>query len=191
MKKQCLAVLLLAALVSCKKDEAPTPAVIDTKDFLVSGSAVGAHDLFSLQTGARVANTDSASTKWDFGMRFEKFIFNSNASGPGNAGVQILNTTFDAVTTAPDAGYAYDTTATQLAVKGAQWYTYNPTTRSFSPIAGRTFVIRTATGNYAKMEVLSAEPADDAGNPVTPPTRPTKIKYRIRYAYQASGSKVF
>jgi len=183
---------LTAAMVGCKKDNpAVTPATIATKSFLVSGSPVGAFNLYGFETGAPVLNTDSVSNKWDFAMRFEKIIVNSNSSGPGNAGVQVLSTPFDAVTTAPEVGYRYDTTSTNLAVKGTDWYTYNPTTRSFSPIAGKTFVFRTAANKYAKMEILTADPTDDNGAMVTPPTRPTKIKYTIRYAYQASGTRVF
>ena len=195
IKKQFVLALPLfftAAIVGCKKDTpVATPATVSTTSFLVSGSSRGAFNLYGFETGAPVLNTDSVSTKWDFAMRFEKIIINSNSSGPGNAGVQIVNLAFDAVTTAPENGYGYDTTSTNLAVKGSDWYTYNPTTRSFSPIAGKTFVFRTAASKYAKMEILSADPTDDNGNPVTPPTRPTKIKYTIRYAYQASGTRVF
>lgn len=184
------AILVLA--MSCKKEKEPTPATVATIDFLVNGSATqGNYDFFSFASGAKVAASDSNSTKWDFAMRFETFIINSNASGPGTAGVQVLNQTFDAVTAAPETGYKYDTAVAQKAVKGADWYTYNPATRSFAPVAGKTFVFRTATNKYAKLEVLSADPADDAGNLVVPPTRPTKIKYKIRIGYQASGSKNF
>jgi hypothetical protein len=191
MRSILMTVFAVAALVSCTKDDKPTPAVVTSVDFLVSGTSVGAHDLFSFETGARVANTDSISTKWDFGMRFEKIIVNSNASGPGSAGVQVLNGTFESVLEAPTTGYAYDTTGTQLAVKGPQWYIYNSTTRTFAPIAGKTFVFKTARNTYAKMEILSADPADDNGNLVVPPTRPTKIKYKIRFAHQTSGSRTF
>jgi hypothetical protein len=195
MKQTCIVAMAMVAVAvtSCKKEDnlTPVPAIIATKTFLVSGSPVGAFNLFSFETGAPVANTDSATTKWDFAMRFEKVIVNSNSSGPGAAGVQVLNSTFDALTTAPETGYGYDTTATQTAVKGTDWYTYNPATRSFSPIAGKLFVFKTATGKYAKMEITSADPADDNGAAVVPPTRPTKIKYTLRYAYQASGSRNF
>ena len=187
-----LSLFIVIAVGSCKKEDiTPVPAIVATKTFLVSGSPVGAFNLYGFETGAPVLNSDSISNNWDFAMRFEKILVNSNSSGPGNAGVQILNGTFESITTAPDAGYAYDTTSTQLAVKGSDWYTYNPITRSFSPIAGKTFVFKTAKAKYAKMEFISAEPTDDNGIAVTPPTRPTKIKYTFRYAYQATGSKVF
>ena len=192
MKYTVLAAVILLAAVSCKKEDKPTPATVATIDFLVNGSASqGNYDFFSFANGARVAVADSNSTKWDFAMRFETFIVNSKASGPGNAGVQILNTPFDNVTVAPESGYKYDTAVAQRAIKGADWYIYNATTRTFAPVAGRTFVFRTATNNYAKLEVLSADPADDAGNLVVPPTRPTKIKYKIRFAYQPSGKRDF
>lgn len=195
MKKNngILIAVLAVLFVSCEKEDTPaTPAVVNNKDLLVNGSASGGnYNFFKFETASELPATDSASNKWDFAMRFETFIVNSNASGPGTAAVQVVNQPFDAVTVAPAAGYRYDTTSSQKAIKGADWYTYNPTTRSFSPIAGKTFVFRTATGKYAKLEVLTADPADDAGNLVTPPTRPTKIKYKIRIAYQANGSTTF
>ena len=192
MKYTVLAAVILLAAVSCKKDEKPTPAPVATIDFLVNGSPTqGNHDFFSFSTGNKVAVSDSNSTKWDFAMRFETFLVNSNASGPGNAGVQILNTPFDNVTTAPESGYRYDTTVAQKAIKGLDWYVY--VGRSFSPIAGRTFVFRTATNKYAKLEILTADALDAAGNVLSPSssTRPTRIKYKIRYAYQSNGKREF
>jgi hypothetical protein len=192
MKYAFLAAIILTAAVSCRKEDKSSPATVATIDFLVNGSASqGNYDFFSFANGAKVAVKDSNSTSWDFAMRFETFIVNSNASGPGSAGVQILNTPFDNVTSAPESGYKYDTTVAQKAIKGADWYIYNSSTRSFAPIAGKTFVFRTAANKYAKLEVLSADPADDAGNLVVPPTRPTKIKYKIRFAYQSSGKRDF
>jgi hypothetical protein len=188
-----LIAVLAVLFVSCKKEDTPaTPAVVNSKDFLVNGSATGGnYNFFKFETSSELPASDSATAKWDFAMRFETFIVNSNASGPGNAGVQIINQPFDAVTVAPATGYKYDTAASQKAIKGADWYTYNPATRSFAPIAGKTFVFRTATGKYAKLEMLSADPADDLGNIVVPPTRPTKIRYKIRVAYQGNGTVNF
>lgn len=187
-----LAAVMAIAFVSCEKDKEPAPAVISTKDFLVNGSPAGGnYNFFKFETASEIPNTDSATAQWDFAMRFETFIVNSNASGPGNAGVQILSQPFDAVSVAPETGYRYDTSNTQRAIRGSEWYVYNSATRTFAPIAGKTFVFRTAAGKYAKLEVISADPADDAGNPVVPPTRPTKIKYRIRVAYQGDGTTKF
>ena len=180
--------------VSCEKTKID-PTSVKTIDLLVNGSSTrGNHNFFSFADGAEVSYLDSNSNKWDFAMRFETFLINSNASGPGNAGVQILNKVFDEVFIAPEDGYKYDTTTLQKAIKGLpnpDWYTYNDVSRTFSPIAGKTFVFRTADNKYAKMEVLTADPTDDSGAPVVPPTRPTKIKYKIRFAYQENGSRNF
>jgi hypothetical protein len=193
MKKSM--VLFVSALAiffsSCKKDEKTTeePSTEKTIEFLVNGNPTGGnYTLFSFETGKEVPSADSNTKKWDFGLRFETFIINSAASGPGNAFVQILSTPFAEVKSGALSGYKRDTSATQKAIKGLEWYSYNPTTRQFSPKAGKTFVFVTATGKYAKMEVIKADPADNNGNPVTPPTRPTKIKYTLRYFYQKNGT---
>lgn len=192
MTRGLLAIAAVFVFTSCEKEKDPVPAQVATKDFLVNGSATtGNYNFFSFESAGEKPFIDSSSNKWDFAMRFETFIVNSNASGPGIAGVQIVNQPFDAVLTAPATGYRYDTTVAQKAIKGTDWYIYNPATRTFAPIAGKTFVFKTATGKYAKMEVLTADPADDLGNLVTPPTRPTKIKYKIRVAYQADGTARF
>jgi hypothetical protein len=192
MKYSIFAAAVLMLAVSCSKDDQPTKATIATTDFLVNGSASqGNYDFFNFSTGAKVSASDSNSARWDFAMRFETIIVNSNASGPGNAAVQIVNTPFDNVTIAPETGYNFDTSVTKKAIKGADWYLYNSSTRTFAPIAGKTFIFRTATNNYAKLEILSADPADDNGNLVVPPTRPTKIKYKIRFAYQSNGKREF
>jgi len=187
------AIAMTMLFTACTKEEVvEVPSSDKTIEFLVNGNPSGGnYTLFSFEKGGAVPTADSNSFKWDFGMRFETFIINSKASGPGNAYVQILNQPYSDVINAALPGYKYDTTATQKAIKGLEWYSYNPTTRQFSPIAGKTFVFVTAQSKYAKMEVLKADPADDNGNPVTPPTRPTKIKYSFRYFYQKNGTPNF
>lgn len=185
---------LVIFLASCTKEETVENINPNEKtiEFLVNGNPRGGnYTLFSFEKGGAVPTADSNSLNWDFGLRFETFIINSKASGPGNAYVQILNKPFLEVTNAALPGYKYDTTASQKAIKSFEWYTYDEENRQFSPIAGKTFVFVTAKSKYAKMEVLKADPADDNGNPVTPPTRPTKIKYTLRYFYQKNGTPNF
>ena len=196
MKKAMLlsATAILFLLISCKKEDSPSENILDgkTTEFLVNGNQrAGNYTLFSFEQGKEVPSSDSNSSKWDFGIRFETFIINSASSGPGNAYVQIANTPFNEITTGALPGYKRDTSATQRAIKGSEWYTYNSTTRVLSPISGKTFLFVTANSKYAKMEILRADPADDNGNPVIPPTRPTKIKYTLRYFYQKNGTPNF
>lgn len=191
--KQFLSVSAIAMAVSfssCTKEEAAAPVSNDkTIEFLVNGNPTGGnYTFFSFADGKAVPASDSNSLKWDFGLRFETFIVNSRAGGPGNAYVQVVNAPYTEVVSGALPGYKQDTSVTQRAIKGFEWYSYNATTRQFSPIAGKTFLFVTANSKYAKMEILKADPADDNGNPVTPPTRPTKIKYTLRYFYQKNGS---
>ncbi len=191
MKKTMLASVILCSTLfftmnSCKKDDAPVITVIEKTDSLkVKFSPTAPFAFFSFKNDAVVANTDSASTKWDFGLRFTTFILNSNTYGPGNAGAILQNSIYSSVTTAPNNGYAYDTTASQKAIKDGSWYNYNPATRTFSPKAGQTFIFRTATNFYVKMELLAVDFEPFVG-PV-----PQTLIYRFRYTYQANGTKSF
>ena len=142
------------------------------------------HSFFSFKNGA-VNNADSASNKWDFGLRLTTFLVNSNASGPGSAGVIMQDGIFDNITSAPAGGYAYDTAAAKLAIKDGSWYNYNVTTHVFTPIPGKVFIFRTADNHYAKMEILEATYEPFVG-PV-----PQKIDYKIRFAYQANTTTSF
>ena len=140
---------------------------------------------FSFKNDALVANSDSASTKWDFGLRFTTFILNSHTYGPGNAGAILQNSIYSSVTTAPDNGYAYDTASSQKAIKDGSWYDYNTTTHVFAPKAGQTFIFRTADNFYVKMELLAVDYEPFSG------PAPVRLIYRFRYTYQSDGSKNF
>ncbi len=191
MKRTILAGIILSAiffisLSSCTKDPAVLVTIVEKTDSVkVNFSTASPYTFFSFKNDAVVANTDSASTKWDFGLRFTTFILNSNTYGPGNAGAILQNNIYSSVTTAPDAGYAYDTTSTQKAIKDGSWYNYNPTTRTFSPKAGQTFIFRTADNNYVKMELLAVDYEPFVG------TVPVRLIYRFRYTYQSNGTKNF
>ncbi len=181
-----LAIPVVYASCSKKSEIIVEPSVEKIDSLKVNFSTAKPFVFFSFKNGALVANSDSASTKWDFGLRFTTFILNSGAYGPGNAGAILQNNIYNAVTTAPDAGYAYDTTTSQKGIKDGSWYNYNPTTRTFSPKAGQTFIFRTADNKYAKMELLAV----DYELPFTGPT-PNRLIYRFRYFYKGDGTKGF
>ncbi len=193
MKKTILTGVITAAamtfiLSSCSKSDTTTPAVttIEKTDSLkVNFSSSAAFIFFSFKNDALVANTDSATTKWDFGLRFTTFILNSNAYGPGNAGAILQSSIYSNVTTAPASGYAYDTTTSQKGIKDGSWYDYNPVTHAFAPKAGQTFIFKTADNHYVKMELLAVD-----YEPFVGPT-PVRLIYRFRYTYQANGSTAF
>ena len=182
-----IALSSIILLSSCKKTSTPAITIITKTDSVkVNFSPVAPYTFFSFKNDAIVANSDSATTKWDFGLRFTTFILNSYAYGPGNAGAILQNSIYSNVTVATDAGYAYDTTRSQRGIKDGTWYDYNPTTRSFSPKAGQTFIFRTADNYYVKMELLAVD-----YEPLVGSTTPVRLIYRFRYTYQSNGSKNF
>jgi HmuY protein len=184
---------LFIGFTSCEKDPLTQPKIdATTTELLVSANPAGTEfTLFSFADGKTILGTDKQSDKWDIGLKDITFAVNSGLSGPGKGGAIIVTDVFDNVLEAPETGYKIDNSASDLAISGTAWYDYNSTTRAFTPKAGVVFIIKTAKGNFAKMEVVKADPADDAGKIVVPPTRPTKYKYTIRYVYQPNGKRFF
>lgn len=154
---------------------------------------------FSLEEGKIIDKADSASTQWDVAFAGTTIIVNGGSSGPGQGQAQIVTGVFDELTEAPEMGYQADQGA-ELAIptgSGNGWYNYtgesNPS-MSILPIPGRIIVLKTAQGNYAKMEILSYY----QGNPDTSTeafanfqTRPSDRHYTFRYAVQPDGSRNF
>jgi len=185
--------LASVAFSACKKSSTTNQSATDIsgiKTISVAFDQLASQPftLFRFSDSSVIANTDSASNNWDFGIRFTTFIVNSYAGGPGNAGVIMQNNIFDSVKSAPTSGYAYDTTSAQRAIKDGSWYTYNSQSHVFVPKAGKVFIFKTADGShYAKMELLSVE-----NGPVVPPAQtPTILYYTFRYSYKANGSPTF
>jgi hypothetical protein len=155
--------------------------------------------LFNFKTGQIVANTDSATAKWDIGFRSTTIIVNGGTSGPGTVSAQIVSGTLDALTEAPVDGYKTDnkngaTAADRNAIptgSGNGWYNYAQATNIISPIAGKVIVVKTSEGRYAKMEILSYY----KGAPASPSPEPAGADkdryYTFRYVYQPNDSRSF
>jgi hypothetical protein len=209
MSKNVLFVLLLlsvmVASVSCSKND-PAPALVATTFKNLSadppsggynptnGQPIGVtkkYTLFSFATGAVVANTDSASLKWDIGFNGTNIIINSGTSGPGAAEALVVSGIFADLNLAPDNGYLQDNKNAVPAVyaitrgSGKGWYNYDQASNVISPIAGKVIMVHTADAKYVKMEILSYY--QDAPLSVTSATKDRY--YTFRYIYQADGSK--
>ncbi|QKZ12163.1 HmuY family protein [Spirosoma sp. KUDC1026] len=203
-----IAALSLAALTSCS-DDSTTPAVpvqsrtvrnlpADPTATPVSttgtsttatqpAAATNKYTLYRLSDSTVVANSDSASNRWDIGFRATNIIVNGGAIRSGQGGAYVHSGTFDALTTIPEsATFATDQSASQLAVptgSGNGWYNYANTI--ITPIPGRVLVVRTGDGKYAKVEILSYY----RGAPATPSATSVGRYYTFRYVYQPNGSK--
>ncbi len=145
---------------------------------------------------------DSTSTVWDIGFRGTTIIFNGGDSGPGQARAQILVQLFDEVVEAPVDGYIADgenSTCPQIQtpagpVPGSTlaicagsdngWYNYNSEAGLISPIPGRTIVLKTATGNYAALRILSYY----LGSPNPPDADAPSRYYTFEFVLQTDGS---
>lgn len=192
MKTMKISVLAMAALVfglmSCEKEKTneQVPAMAKTDSMRVSMNMIGgSYTLYSFAEGKVIPNSDSATTKWDFGARRVNIIVNSMASGPGNTGVITASGSFDTYKTAPQNGYVQDSTATKKAIDAdviTGWYNYDRATHDFSPKAGKFFVFKTTDNKYVKMEILSARYEPFSG------PMPEYVWYKFRYVYQADGS---
>jgi hypothetical protein len=149
----------------------------------------GRFTFYNLRDNKTVANTDSATNKWDVGFRGTTIIVNGGAIRAGQGGAYIHTGTFEELTTIPtSATFAQDQSATALAIparSGAGWYNYNAAANLITPIPGRVMVLRTGDGKYAKMEILSYY--ENAPAQVDP-NRDRQRFFTFRYVYQPDGS---
>ena len=211
MSKIAMGLGLSIALIACTKDEetivVPVSA-ITVKDLAadtVTGlgldgrpQSAGTTTYYSLVDNKIIASSDAASTKWDIAFSSTKITVNCGTSGPGIGGAFVFKGLFDDLKTLPvDSTFATDNSnAASFAIplgSGRAWYTYDGLTTLVSPIAGRVLVIRTATGKFAKIEIISYY----KGGVTLPASASVNDKlfkqryYTFRYTYQSNGSKTF
>jgi len=203
--------IMAAGLVACEKDNNPAEAtplevksVVNLPADTVTGFSptgrpigTGRFTYFSLRENRIITGADTLTNKWDIAFRefFIKINGGTSATGGGNAAAILVNSTFEAYTTIPatETGWVQDN-APAFAINPAPggWYTYNPSTFIALPIPGKVFVLRTADGRYAKMEITSfyrnGVTPDAAASPVTKALN--QFFYQFRFVFQANGSKV-
>ena len=203
--------IMLAAIffAACQKDETPAVDTITTSTVnslpadtilnLINGQPYGAgkFSFFSIETNGAISNADSNSTKWDIGLMGTRIITNGGNSGPGSGGAFVYVGTFDELKTIPtDSVFRVDDAPKSYAIpygSNKGWYVYDFGTALITPIPGRVLVIRTATGKYAKVEILNYYKGGTT--PAANATDDEKLKkqryYTFRFSYQSNGSKTF
>lgn len=141
----------------------------------------GKYTFYDLDQGATVA--DSSSDMWDIAFSGTTLLANTAHGG----GIQVIQTAYSEVENAPETGYEES---------NATWYIYtgeapNLPKHAVLPNSNASIIIKTPTGNYAKMEILSYY----EGNPdVTSAefanfmTRPAAGYFTFNYVLQASES---
>ncbi len=119
---------------------------------------------------------------WDLAIRRFRMITNG---GPGFAGeggtLPLADTGFDAIREAPADGYVPSAIQRGDSINDAllKWYDYGFTSHILSP-KPLVYVVRTADGRYAKLEILGY---------YCPGATPGCLT--IRYVYQGSRSRSF
>ena len=206
MKRISLFTMLAATIISCSSDDDNNggngnannpPANVYTAEDI---SSVDGTVYYSLRTQSVVASEDSATTKWDIAFNSTNIYLNGGASGPGEGAGQIKATLFDEADEAPENGYVKDKEGLPAisAAAGNTWYIYNDASgtppHSIIMTPGRVIFIKTADGQYAKIELLSYY----KGNPDTSTqefanlqTRPASRYHTFRFAVAAEGGRKF
>lgn len=157
----------------------------------------GKYTFFSLSNQSLVPNSDSATGNWDVAFAGTTIRINAGTSGPGNGGAFVYNGTFDALTTVPvDSTFRIDNAPASYAItkgSGNGWYNYDGQNTLVTAIPGRTLVIKTATGKYAKMEIMNYYKG--GATPLSTATDSIKAfdsrYFTFRYTYQANGTTTF
>lgn len=151
--------------------------------FTINASSQSDWIYFDFSKGAIVNITDRSSANWDIGFRRAKIVSNSGASNPAGKGgiLAIENAEFESVNEAPESGYMTDIRKNPIETENPateKWYTYDYMTHHLKP-KKNVYVIRTADGKYAKMQIMGYYLDGAAGY------------YTIRYIYQGNGSSKF
>ena len=210
--KTILASVLTFTLFACsKKSDMPvvnnTPVTAIVKD-LVADTVLGVdpktgpysagkYTYYSIENNAIVASADSATTKWDLAFLSTRILTNGGTSGSGKGGAFIYKGLFEDVKTiAPDSVFKTDNAPSSYAIttgSGKGWYTYDGANNLITPIAGRVLVIKTASGKYAKFEILSYYKGGVTLSPTASDAdKLTKQRYyTFRFTYQPNGTTTF
>lgn len=219
MKKVVSAFAVVISLIACEKNTPAKPTdlrayAVETvgkittvknlpADTIIGTNAqgqpygAGKYSFFSLESGQWIPSVDSNTNRWDLAFSGSIIRVNNQTSGPGFGGAFVYNGAFDALTAVPtDSVFKVDNHPISYAIvrgSGKAWYTYDGPTNLLTPIPGRTLVIKTASGKYAKVEILNYY----RGGTTPSATAADSIKirdqrfYHFRYTYQGNGSLQF
>ncbi|MCF0059005.1 HmuY family protein [Dyadobacter sp. CY356] len=141
---------------------------------------------FSLITKSEVAEADAKTTKWDLAFSGTTILTNGGTSGAGQGGAIVIEKPFEAIGEAPKEGYKVDGGSGNAIASGSgnSWYKYDMTVHAILPILGRTIIIKTAEGKFAKIEFISYY----KGAPENVPTEESKY-YTFRYVLADENGK--
>ncbi|MDN5288813.1 MAG: HmuY protein [Mucilaginibacter sp.] len=171
-------IMMLAILLasSCTKDQV-TPQLQDGKSTVVNdlpgdvGKTISSGFktfYFSFTTNAKVDSSQKKTSLWDisFSREYNSYVTINNGTneaslgfgGTGKGSMVVVNKAYDQVTEAPSDDVFTATAITTAgwdSGSGNGWYFYDLKTHLAIPVKNRTYVLRTADGKYAKLEMIS------------------------------------
>lgn len=136
------------------------------------------YNFFSLASGDTLLASDSNSTKWDLAFKSTTILTNGGTSGPDRDSAKLVDADFDDLILT-DASLLKEDASSGKAITG--WYNYSgPPSHLITPVADKTIVVRTSSGRYAKIEILSYYKDQSTSN--------SSKYYTFRYYFQPDGS---
>lgn len=151
--------------------------------YIINASSLDEWVYFDFSQGSTVNVPDRSSLGWDLGFRRSSITSNGGETNPKSMGgiIELPGRDFKSIVEAPDAGYTIDTRIGPVETENQaikKWYTYSYWTHVLKP-KDSVYIIRTADGKYAKMNILNFYCGKLPGC------------YTIRYVYQGNGSRKF
>lgn len=146
------------------------------------------YTLFSFARGEVVPLKEMETDQWDLGFKGTSIIVNGGGERKGKGGAFLVNGAFDALEKLPENTRWHTDEPEKPAIpagSGNGWYEYVFTTHEIKPLPNRVLLIRTAAGNYAKVEIISYY--RDIEGETDAPGR----YYTFRYVYQPDGTGKF
>ncbi len=136
----------------------------------------GAFVYYSLARGRLATEVEANFGAWDIAFQ--------GTSIKVNGASQILDVAFDLIDEAPEEGYATDEDGTSEIPSDAEsrWFNYNFDTHVVTAVANKTIVLRTKTGEYAKVKITDYYKTVFGSDPVP-------RSYSFRYVLGAEGSR--
>lgn len=192
-----LIALFAVAFVSCEDEnnEAAEVEIREHQDLPADPSVgrdaetgapirLGIPGYFDLESGTEIAADQITSDNWD--LMFVGTTITANT----DAGAQIIMTdgVIEETQIAPESGYGDIVD---------DWYMYTGEApglpqHAILPTAGKLIIVKTAEGNYAKIQVISyyeGNPDTSAPEFANFATRPASSYYTFRYGVQEDGSR--
>jgi hypothetical protein len=141
---------------------------------------------FRLVTGKEIPAGEAKTDQWDIAFSKTTIVVNGGTSGPGQGAALVLEKPFEQIAEAPLDGYKMDGESGSAIPGGSgnSWYKYDMSVHAILPIVGRTILLKTATGKFAKIEIISYY----KGAPEEVPTEEASY-YTFRYSLADENGK--